>query len=96
MLFFLIFHLKPNLDFGASSPQLITPDAKNDKDHNFNTECMCHAADLLGPYVCVERGLSTRVGKAWMMTDRHTRRRVCVESECNFTTQASDFLCRGQ
>ena len=29
------------------------------------------AADLLGPYVCVERGLSTRVGKAWM-DDRQT------------------------
>ncbi|EDL38697.1 mCG1039706 [Mus musculus] len=52
---------------------------------------MNSAADLLGPYVCVERGLSTRVGKAWMMTDRHTRRRVCVESECNFTTEHQTF-----
>ncbi|EDL20429.1 mCG1033179 [Mus musculus] len=33
--------------------------------------------------------------RGWM-TDRDTRRRVCVESECNFTTRASDFLCRGQ
>ena len=29
------------------------------------------AADPLGPCVCVERGLSTRVGKAWM-NDRQT------------------------
>jgi hypothetical protein len=55
------------------------------------------AADLLGPCVWVERGLSTRVGKAWMSDKQtHTHRRVCVESECNFTTRASDFLCRGQ
>jgi hypothetical protein len=36
------------------------------------------AADLLGPCVCVERGLSTRVGKAWM-NDRqtHTQESLC-------------------
>jgi hypothetical protein len=36
------------------------------------------AADLLGPCVCVERGLSTRVGKAWM-DDRqtHTQESLC-------------------
>ena len=28
-------------------------------------------ADSLGPCVCVERGLSTRVGKAWM-SDKQT------------------------
>ena len=35
--------------------------------------CYKHSfvADLLGPCVCVERGLSTRVGKAWM-DDRQT------------------------
>lgn len=33
---------------------------------------------LLGPCVCVERGLSTRVGKAWM-NDRqtHTQESLC-------------------
>jgi hypothetical protein len=36
------------------------------------------AADLLGPCVCVERGLSTWVGKAWM-NDRQTHRQ---ESLC--------------
>jgi hypothetical protein len=38
------------------------------------------AADLLGPCVCVERGLSTRVGKAWMsdkQTDTHTQESSC-------------------
>ena len=36
------------------------------------------AADLLGPCVCVERGLSMRVGKVWM-NDRqtHTQESLC-------------------
>jgi hypothetical protein len=36
------------------------------------------ATDLLGSCVCVERGLSTRVGKAWM-NDRqtHTQESLC-------------------
>ena len=36
------------------------------------------AADLLGPCVCVERGFSTLVGKAWM-NDRqtHTQESLC-------------------
>ena len=35
----------------------------------------------------MERGLSMQVGKAWMSDKQtHTHRRVCVESECNFTT----------
>jgi hypothetical protein len=36
------------------------------------------AADLFGPCVCVERGLSTRVGKVWM-DDRqtHTQESLC-------------------
>ena len=36
---------------------------------------------------CAKRG--------WM-TDRHTHRRVCVKSECNFSNRTSDFLCRRQ
>jgi hypothetical protein len=36
------------------------------------------AADLLGPCVCVERGLSTRVGKAWMSNKQtHTQESSC-------------------
>jgi hypothetical protein len=36
------------------------------------------AADLLGPCVCVERGLSMRVGKAWMSGKQtHTQESSC-------------------
>jgi hypothetical protein len=36
------------------------------------------AADLLGPCVCVERGLSSRVGKAWMSDKQtHTQESSC-------------------
>jgi hypothetical protein len=36
------------------------------------------AVDSLGPCVCVERGLSTRVGKAWMSDKQtHTQESSC-------------------
>jgi hypothetical protein len=54
-------------------PEKIKKKKKKNKEEELKTNplwCPCWkataAADLLGPCVCVERGLSTRVGKAWM------------------------------
>jgi hypothetical protein len=63
---------------------------------------LCTVKQLLLPQtlwvpVSAWNGVSRRgwAKRGWM-TDRHTRRRVCVESECNFSNWTSDFLCRRQ